>query len=63
MINEIKDLDNSNFNFYVKKKIIFKQLKEVHNKKLEDLNKIIEQSKIEFSPYKNQNTNNYENAK
>ena len=48
MINEIKDLDNSNFNFYVKKKVIFNQLKEVHNIKLEDFNKIIEQSKIEF---------------
>ena len=60
MINEIKDLDNSNINFYDQAKEIFKQLKEVHNRKLEDLNQIIEQSKIEFSPYKSQNTNNYQ---
>ena len=60
MINEIKDLDNSNINFYDQAKEIFKQLKEVHNRKLEDLNQIIAQSKIEFSPYKSQNTNNYQ---
>ena len=60
MINEIKDLDNSNINFYDQAKEIFKQLKEVHNRKLEDLNQIIEQSKIEFSSYKNQNITNYQ---
>ena len=55
MINEIKELDNSNINFYDQAKEIFKQLKDVHNRKLEDLNKMIEQSKYEFTPYKSQN--------